>query len=49
MKKFQNTKDKIQINNNDRNLKFKTDQSLGSFVFWNLLFVTYLFFGICYL
>ncbi len=46
MKKFQNTKHKIQKNNNNQNLKFKTNQSINSSVISLFVFGIYLLFGI---
>ncbi len=45
--KTQITNNKLQIKNNDQNYKFKTNRSFSSFVISSLLFVIYLFFGIC--
>ncbi len=47
--KTQITNYKLQIKTNEQNFKFKTNQSIGSFVISLFVFGIYLLFGICFL
>ena len=47
--KYQITKHKLQINNNNQNFKFKTNRSIRLFVISLFGFGIYLFFGIYFL